>query len=344
MQSYSNMQFSENISLKHFNTFDIDVKAKAFVVVQSEKDLHVLREADKFSSRFLLLGGGSNMLFAGDFDGLVIKMEIEGLTVMKETEAEIYIKAGAGISWHELVMYTVDHNLGGIENMSLIPGTVGAAPIQNIGAYGVELKDVFETLDAFEIETGKIITFERKACNFAYRNSFFKQEGKGKYIITAVTLKLKKTPEINISYGAIKDTLAEMNITNPDIKAISNAVIKIRQSKLPDPAEIGNAGSFFKNPEISKVLFEKVKADFPEIPSYPVDDTRVKVPAGWLIEQAGWKGKRVGNTGVHKNQALVLVNYGGAKGKEVLDLAHEIQQSVFDKFGIEIENEVNFIV
>lgn len=337
------MEFSENISLKHFNTFDIDVKAKAFVVVQSQKDLKELRDTDKLSSKFLLLGGGSNMLFAGDYDGLVIKMEINGLHVISETHEEVYLKAGAGVTWHDLVMYAVDKNWGGIENMSLIPGTVGASPIQNIGAYGVELKDVFESLEAFEIATGEIVTFNKEACNFAYRNSYFKQEGKGKYIITSITVKLKKTPKINISYGAIKDILAEMNITEPDVKAISNAVIKIRQSKLPDPAEIGNAGSFFKNPEISRDLFEKVKISFPEIPSYPVDENIVKVPAGWLIEQAGWKGKRVGNTGVHKNQALVLVNYGGAKGKEVLDLAYEIQQSVFDKFGIAIENEVNFI-
>ena len=262
---------------------------------------------------------------------------------MKENDDNIWIKSGAGVAWHDLVMHCVNQNYAGIENLSLIPGTVGAAPMQNIGAYGIEIKDVFEDLEAIEIATGKTKIFDQQICNFGYRESIFKHEAKGKYIILNVTFKLNKKPTFYVEYGAIKDTLAEMGIAELSIKAISDAVIHIRQSKLPNPAEIGNAGSFFKNPEIQKTQFEKLKAQFPTIPSYPVSETTTKVPAGWLIEQAGWKGQRFGNVGVHAKQALVLVNYGGGKGEEIKTLSQKIQVSVKEKFGIQLSAEVNFV-
>lgn len=265
------------------------------------------------------------------------------MEVVKETEENIWIKAGAGVVWHDLVMHCVNQNYAGIENLSLIPGTVGAAPMQNIGAYGIEIKEVFEELEALEIETGEIRTFDKATCNFGYRESIFKHEAKGKYIILNVTFKLSKNPTFHLEYGAIRDTLAEMGVLELGIRAISDAVIHIRQSKLPNPAEIGNAGSFFKNPEIPNTQFEALKAQFPTIPSYPVNETTTKVPAGWLIEQAGWKGQRFGNVGVHAKQALVLVNYGGGKGEEIKDLSQKIQASVKEKFGIQLSAEVNFI-
>lgn len=338
------MIVQKDVQLKPYNTFGIEATAKYFVEVSSIEQLkEVLQSPDYQSTERLVLGGGSNMLLTKDFEGLVIKIAIKGFEVVEENEDNIWIKAGAGVVWHDLVMHCVNQNYAGMENLSLIPGTVGAAPMQNIGAYGVEIKEVFEELQALEIATGEIRTFDKTTCNFGYRESIFKHEAKGKYIILNVTFKLSKKPTFHVEYGAIKDTLAEMGVTEMSIKTISDAVIHIRQSKLPNPAEIGNAGSFFKNPEIPNSQFEALKAQFPTIPSYPVSDTNTKVPAGWLIEQAGWKGQRFGNVGVHAKQALVLVNYGGGKGEEIKDLSQKIQTSVKEKFGIQLSAEVNFI-
>lgn len=338
------MIVQKNVQLKPFNTFGIEATAKYFVEIYSIKQLQeILQNPDYQSTERLILGGGSNMLLTKDFDGLVIKIAIKGFEIIQENEDNIWIKAGAGVVWHDLVMHCVNKNYAGMENLSLIPGTVGAAPMQNIGAYGIEIKEVFEALEALEIVTGEIKVFDKVTCNFGYRESIFKHEAKGKYVILNVTFKLNKKPNFHIEYGAIKDTLVEMGISEMSIKAISDAVIHIRQSKLPNPAEIGNAGSFFKNPEIPNAQFETLKAQFPTIPSYPVSETTTKVPAGWLIEQAGWKGQRFGNVGVHAKQALVLVNYGGGKGEEIKDLSQKIQASVKGKFGIQLSVEVNFI-
>jgi UDP-N-acetylmuramate dehydrogenase len=338
------MIVQKDVQLKPFNTFGIEATAKYFIEISSLEQLQeILQSPDYQSTERLILGGGSNMLLTKDFDGLVIKIAIKGFEVVNENEDNIWIKAGAGLVWHDLVMQCVNQNYAGMENLSLIPGTVGAAPMQNIGAYGIEIKEVFEELQALEIATGEIKTFDKAMCNFGYRESIFKHEAKGKYIILNVTFKLNKKPTFHIEYGAIKDTLAEMNISEMSIKSISDAVIHIRQSKLPNPAEIGNAGSFFKNPEIPNTQFEALKAQFPTIPAYPVSETTTKVPAGWLIEQAGWKGQRFGNIGVHAKQALVLVNYGGGKGQEIKELSQKIQASVKEKFGIQLSAEVNFI-
>ena len=291
----------------------------------------------------LFLGGGSNILLMNDFDGLVLKNEIKGLEVVLENEEKSILQVGGGEIWHDFVLQTLERNLSGIENLSLIPGTVGAAPMQNIGAYGVEIKDVFVALEALNLQTFEVEVFDKEKCNFGYRESFFKHDGKGKYVILNVSFELSKIPHFNVSYGAIKDTLIQMGIETIGSKAISDTVINIRKSKLPDPAKIGNAGSFFKNPELDKAFFDQIKTKFPEIPSYPIDEKKVKVPAGWLIEQAGWKGKRFGEIGVHEKQALVLVNYGGGHGQEIADLAFKIQASVLDIFGINIMPEVNFI-
>lgn len=338
------MTVQKNVQLKPFNTFGIEANAKYFVEVSSIKELqNILQNPDYQGIERLVLGGGSNLLLTKDFDGLVIKINIKGVEVLKENNENIWIKSGAGVVWHDLVMHCVNENYAGMENLSLIPGTVGAAPMQNIGAYGIEIKEVFEELEALEISSGKISIFDKQTCNFGYRESIFKHEAKGKYIILNVTFKLNKKPTFHVEYGAIKDTLAEMGIIELNIKTISDAVIHIRQSKLPNPAEIGNAGSFFKNPEIPKTQFEALKIVFPNIPSYPVNATIVKIPAGWLIEQAGWKGQRFGNVGVHVKQALVLVNYGGGKGEEIKELSQKIQASVKEKFGIQLSAEVNFV-
>jgi UDP-N-acetylmuramate dehydrogenase len=334
----------KNVSLKEFNTFGIDATAKLFTQVSSIEDLkNILQLADYQGVRKLFLGGGSNLLLTKNFDGLVIKINVGGISVIKQDDENIWIKAGAGVVWHDLVMFCVANNYAGMENLSLIPGTVGAAPMQNIGAYGIEIKDIFQELEALDLETMKLENFDLKSCNFGYRESIFKHEAKGKYVIVNVTFKLNKNPKFHVEYGAIKDTLAEMGVEELSIKAISDAVVHIRQSKLPNPAEIGNAGSFFKNPEIPISQFVILKEKFPTIPSYPVSETSVKVPAGWLIEQAGWKGKRFGDIGVHAKQALVLVNYGNGKGLEIKELAENIQKSIFEKFGINLSVEVNFV-
>lgn len=334
----------ENISLKPYNTFGIDAKARFFISIDSVEKLKTVLSLEQFkSAKKLFIGGGSNLLLLNDFDGLVIKIEISGIDKVTETENGVILKAGAGVIWHEFVMYCVDNRFYGVENLSLIPGTVGAAPMQNIGAYGVEIKDVFESLQALNTSKLEIETFNLEKCRFGYRESIFKHEAKDKYVILNVSFNLQKNGNLNLEYGAIKDTLSQMQISNPTLKEVSEAVISIRKSKLPDPAEIGNSGSFFKNPEIPKTQFEKLKEKYPNAPSYPVNENLVKVPAGWLIEQAGWKGHREGNVGVHARQALVLVNYGGGTGIEIKALAEKIQKSVFEKYGIEINPEVNFI-
>lgn len=333
------MKIQQNISLKPYNTFGIHANAKRFVTVNSVKELKEIIASEK---SLFLLGGGSNILLTGDVEKLVIHLNTKGIIVNDFDENEVLITAEAGENWHELVLWCVSQNYGGLENLALIPGNVGTSPIQNIGAYGVEIKAVFQQLEALEIETGKTKIFTNADCNFGYRNSVFKNELKGKYIILNVTFKLtKKNHNINISYGAIKDLLSDKE--NPSIKDIADAVIAIRQSKLPDPKKIGNSGSFFKNPVISSDLFKELSEKHPEIPHYRISENEIKIPAGWLIEQCGFKGKRFGDAGVHEKQALVLVNYNNATGKEIYALAQEIQQKVMETFKISLEIEVNVI-
>ncbi|HLW62575.1 MAG TPA: UDP-N-acetylmuramate dehydrogenase [Flavobacterium sp.] len=336
------MQFHH--SLKNYNTFGIDVKARKFVTISSTEQLKEVIRENNGQLPLFTLSGGSNMLLTTDVDALVIYINTKGIETIKEDEQHLWLKAQAGEVWHDFVLYTITQNLGGLENLSLIPGKVGSSPIQNIGAYGVEIKDTFHSLEALNLETLETTIFYTKDCKFGYRESVFKKELKGKYLITAVTFKLKKTPHtLHTTYGAIQQELDAMNIENPTIKDVSNAVIAIRQSKLPDPKEIGNSGSFFKNPIISKELYQQLTEKNPEIPHYPVNETEVKVPAGWLIEHSGLKGFRKGDAGVHTKQALVLVNYGNASGQELIDLAHFVQQTVFKKFEIKITPEVNII-
>lgn len=338
------LSIQENRSLKPYNTFGIEVPARHFVEITSTEDLKELFQNSKWQKEgHLILGGGSNILFTKDFEGIVIKNGIRGIRVESENDREVVVTAGAGESWHDLVMYCVDKGYGGIENLSLIPGTVGAAPIQNIGAYGVELKDTFKQLKAFNILERTIETFDREACRFGYRDSIFKTSLKGQYFITEVTLRLSKNPIVNTSYGAISQTLEEQGITQPSIKDVSRAVIRIRRSKLPDPSEIGNAGSFFKNPEISGKDFEGLKEKFPDIPSYPGSNGTVKIAAGWLIEQCGLKGYRKDYAGIHEKQALVLLNFGNAQGSDILALAEKVKSEVQNKFGVGLTNEVNIV-
>ncbi len=329
----------ENISLKKHHTFGISVNAAKFVVFRTEKDL---LDFVPVQEPFMLLGGGSNVLFTRDFEGLVAHNKIKGIEVLRENDSEVIIRVGGGEVWHDLVMWCIDKDFAGIENLSLIPGSVGAAPIQNIGAYGVELKDVFYSLEAICLKTGDFIKFNHEDCQFGYRDSVFKRELRGKFCITRVLLKLNKIPVFNTSYGIIKDILEESK-EEISIRSLSNAVIKIRKQKLPDPAEIGNSGSFFKNPVISLTQFSNLKIQFPDMPFYPVGEKEVKLAAGWLIDDLGWKGYRKGDAGVHVNQALVLVNYGNAKGTEIWNLAKAIQTSVLDKYGVALETEVNVL-
>jgi UDP-N-acetylmuramate dehydrogenase len=338
------MNIQQNISLKALNTFGIDVKAREFVEVRSVEELQVLCMSFNLADRkVLVLGGGSNMLLTGDVDGMVIKVAMKGIEVIREHADHVWVKAMAGEVWHDLVLWSIAQGYGGLENLSLIPGCVGASPMQNIGAYGVELRHTFDSLEAIEIDGGDLCTFTHEQCRFGYRESIFKHEAKGKYIIVSVTFRLSKKPTFNTTYGAIQQTLQQHGITQPTVKSISDAVIEIRSSKLPDPKVLGNAGSFFKNPEIPHAQFEKLRLQYPDIVGYPASEGYTKVAAGWLIEQCGWKGKRVGNTGSHKDQALVLVNYGGANGNEIWQLAMDIQKSVHEKFGITIHPEVNVI-
>ena len=340
------MNFQTGISLKPYNTFGLDTRAKLLVEVTDLEMLkRVLKSKEAKENPILLLGGGSNVLLCKDFDGLVIINQIEGLEVISKTDQHVVIEILSGSVWHDTVLHCVQQNWGGIENMSLIPGSVGAAPMQNIGAYGVELKDVFISLKALNLTTLELEEFDHSACKFAYRESVFKRSLKGAYFIHSITIQLTVGEhKTNTSYGDIENTLKEMNINPQDarIKDISLAVIQIRQSKLPDPKVLGNSGSFFKNPIIEEDRFKALKARFPDIKGYTVP-TGVKVPAGWLIESLGWKGKRVGNTGSHAKQALVLVNYGEAKGSEIKSLAMEIISSVAATYQIDLTPEVNII-
>ena len=330
-----------NKNLKEYNTFGISVKAEMFAVFSSIEEL---KQILSFSNdkKLLVLGGGSNLLLTKDFDGLVIKNEIKRFEVIEETASEVIVESGAGENWHEFVLNCIDKGFGGIENLSLIPGSVGASPMQNIGAYGVEIKDVFESLSAYHIASGEIHYFDKTKCEFGYRESIFKNKVKGEYIILTVTFRLTKNPTINSSYGAINEQLKVMGIENPTIQELSAAVIAIRQSKLPDPKIIGNAGSFFKNPTVEIDLLEQIQKNYPDIPNYPAINGK-KLAAGWLIEKAGWKGKTFDNYGVHKLQALVLVNYGNCTGQEIFDLSSQIIQDVFEKFGVLLEREVNIL-
>ncbi len=337
------MTILNNISLKPFNTFGIEAFAKQFVNVTSTEELIEVLKSKQFPDKFIL-GGGSNMLLTQDVDALVIHINNKGKKVFKEEGDYVFVKIEAGENWHEFVLWCIDNGFGGVENLSLIPGNVGTSPIQNIGAYGVELKDVFIDCKAINISDLTINTFTKDNCNFGYRNSVFKQKEKGKYIITNVTFKLTKfNHNLNTSYGAILSELKDNNITNPSIKDVSDAVIKIRQSKLPDPNEIGNSGSFFKNPVITSDHFNKLQENFPEIPSYKVSENEIKIPAGWLIEKVGFKGKKFGDYGVHRKQALVLVNYGSANGSDILKLSKLIQNTIKRIFNITLEAEVNVI-
>jgi UDP-N-acetylmuramate dehydrogenase len=339
------LTIQRDIDLTSFNTFGIHAKANYFVVVRTIDEARFLLLESKFQpfSKFIL-GGGSNILFTKNFAGLLIKNEIKGIQLLSEDKDSVLLKVGAGEEWHAFVMYCIEHGWGGIENLSLIPGTVGAAPIQNIGAYGVEFKDVFQELEAIQISDGAIKIFSNEECRFGYRESIFKSICKDQYLIANVTLRLNKKPTFHTNYGAIQETLREMNVNKLSLKSISDAVIHIRQSKLPDPKVIGNAGSFFKNPIILMKEFEKLKNVYADIPHFPeVSPDFVKVPAGWLIEKCGWKGKRIGDVGVHEKQALVIVNYGKGTGAEVLALAHKIQKSVEDQFGIKLTAEVNIV-
>ncbi len=312
--------------------------------IRAENDLPELYNMQKFKlSKKMILGGGSNVLFTRNFLGLVLKMEISGIEVVQEGDDSVIVSFGAGENWHQCVLWAVENGLFGIENLSLIPGTIGAAPMQNIGAYGVEIQDVFHSLEAFDIKAQKILKFYKEDCKFGYRNSTFKEGRKDKYIITKVNLRLSKKPNFNVSYGNLKETLSEMGVEELTLKSVSQAVINVRQSKLPDPMEIGNAGSFFKNPVIEKPYFESLRAAYEGIPGYEVDVRSIKLPAAWLIDQSGWKGFRKGEIGVHDKQALVIVNHGNGNGKDILKLSAEIQKSVFSKFGVELEREVNII-
>ena len=333
----------EHYPLKAHNTFGVAAQARYFAEIKAEADLAEVFADERINGQpLLVIGGGSNMLFTQNFEGLVLWMHNKGISYTEQGD-EILLKAAAGEVWNDLVNYAVDHGFAGMENLSLIPGTVGASPVQNIGAYGVELDMIFESCRAYEIGTGNIRTFEKADCGFSYRESIFKQELKGKYIITEVTYRLKKNAEINSSYGAIRVELASRGITHPTIKDISQVVSAIRVSKLPDPSTIGNAGSFFKNPIISVTQFRQIQSIFPDIVHYPAGADKIKLAAGWLIEQCGWKGKIHGHTGTWKNQALVLVNHGNASGKEVFDFSELIIDSVKERFGVSLEREVNVI-
>lgn len=332
------------VSLKEYNTFGLDQKCKEIKAFHSAQELDQLfLELKTKKEKYMVLGGGSNVLFTKDFDGIVLVNNIKGKEIKRAGKEEVLVEIGGGEVWHEFVLWAIANDLGGIENLSLIPGSVGAAPMQNIGAYGVEIKDVFDSLEAYEIASGALHEFDLKSCEFGYRESVFKRALKGKYVITKVRFRLSKSGfhQINTSYGAIEEELQKLNISSPSIKDVSDAVIRIRQSKLPDPKEIGNSGSFFKNPILPISQIEALKSVYPDIPVYPINKEVAKTAAGWLIDKAGWKGYRKDDFGVHKKQALVLVNYGQASGAEIFKLSETIIESIKEKFGIELEREVN---
>ena len=338
------MPIHQDYSLKRLHTFGIDVKTKLFAEIFSDEDLfEIISDKKLMSEPKFILGGGSNILFTKNFDGLVIKVSLPGIKKVGENEKTVIIEAGAGVVWDELVTFCVSNNIGGIENLTLIPGSVGAAPIQNIGAYGQELSDTIESLKGIFIEDGTVKSFSKSDCNFSYRNSIFKKELKNKFIITSLRLKLNKNPIINLTYKQVEDEIQNLKISNPTITDLSKLVAKIRRSKLPHPDEIGNAGSFFKNPVVHYQKYLELVESHPGIISYDVDKNFKKIAAGWLIENCGWKGRRIGNVGTHQKHALIIVNYGDATGDEVLDFSIRIIQAVELKFGIRLENEVNII-
>jgi UDP-N-acetylmuramate dehydrogenase len=337
-------QIQQNIPLRQYNTLGIDAIAKLFASFTSTEELKELVENNPISGKApLILGGGSNMLFKDHVNGLVLKNEIPKVTVVKEDADHVYVKAGAGENWHAFVQFCIKQNWAGVENLSLIPGCIGASPMQNIGAYGVEIKEVFEELEAFHLNDREVHTFNARDCEFGYRESVFKGKFRNQYVILNVTCRLNKTPKFNTSYGAIEQELERMGVQQLSIQAVSQAVINIRTSKLPDPAKIGNAGSFFKNPSVAADVYTQLKAEYPHIVGYPNADGTVKLAAGWLIEQSGWKGYRRGDAGVHGKQALVLVNYGHATGQEIYDLSEDVMKSVHTKFGVHLEREVNVV-
>jgi UDP-N-acetylmuramate dehydrogenase len=336
------MQILSNYSLKKYHTFGTDVYANYFTEINSVEEFKELQKESIYKNNsFLILGGGSNLLFTKNYAGLVIKNNLHGIEIIKEDEDFVFIKAAAGENWHGFVLYCVNNNYGGVENLSLIPGCVGASPMQNIGAYGVEIKDVCFEVNAIDVKTGEEKTFSNNDCKFGYRESVFKHIYKNKYLITSVVFKLNKKPVFNTSYGAIEQELKTMGVTQHSVKAISDAVINIRSSKLPDPAKIGNAGSFFKNPEVSQQKYDELKMQFPNLVAYALDNGNYKLAAGWLIEQCGFKGNRFGDAGVHVNQALVLVNYGAASGGEIYNLSQQVLDAVQNTFGVSLEREVN---
>ncbi len=331
-----------DVSLKNFNTFGIDVSSKLFSQAENEDHVrNVIQSTEFINNASLILGGGSNLLFTKDFDGIVLRNHLQGIEVIEDAKEYVLVKVGGGVVWHEFVLYCIKKGWHGIENLSLIPGNVGASPMQNIGAYGVEIKEVFYELEAIHLKTGEIHYFNNSDCNFGYRESIFKNKLKDQYLISRVIYKLLKKGNYTISYGAIEKQLESMGVQELSAKSISDAVIAIRQSKLPDPKKIGNSGSFFKNPIVNQSTYDLVKSNFPNVVAYPAGEGFMKLAAGWLIEEAGWKGKTYGNYGVHKNQALVLVNYGGASGKKIYDLSSEILVSIKEKFGVNLEREVN---
>ncbi len=335
----------ENVELLPYNTFHIQASARYFVRVKSARDVSEVIQSDLFKlNKRLILGGGSNLLLTRNFDGLVIKNDIRGINKQFEDDDHIILRAGSGETWHDLVMMCVENDWGGIENLSLIPGTVGAAPMQNIGAYGVEIKESLVNVEAVDLASGNVKAFTNAECKFGYRESIFKHEAKDKYFITSVSLRLtKKKHQLNTTYGAIREVLKKNNIIEPTIQAVSDAVIAIRRSKLPDPAVIGNAGSFFKNPSIDSEKLEYIRSIIKDVPTYPGEHGLTKIPAGWLIEQCGWKGKTFNHIGVHKDQALVLVNYGEGRGNDIWNLALQIRESVANKFNVDLHPEVNII-
>lgn len=333
----------QNINLRSLNTFGMQAHAPFFTLIRSAEDCEEIAQHIPEGYPVLPLGGGSNMLFTQDPRAFILKNEIKGINLVKEDETSVWLEAGAGEVWHDFVLYCVEHGYAGIENLSLIPGTVGAAPIQNIGAYGVEVKQVIESVTFWNFEKRAFETLANEDCGFGYRDSIFKGALKGKFLVTKVLFCLSKVPHFNISYGNIKEELEQQGITELSLKAVSDVVIHIRRTKLPDPAVIGNAGSFFKNPEVPKRTYEALKADYPTIPGYVVSDTVTKIPAAWLIEQCGWKGFREGDYGVHQRQPLVLVNYGQARGEDIYRLSERVIASVKDKFGISLEREVQII-
>lgn len=333
---------TSHVDLKPYNTFGISAECERFGTFDSVESLK--NQLDQlFNSPLMILGGGSNVLLTKNFDGLVLKNEIKGFKIVSEDENSVVVKVGAGEIWHEFVLWAIDHNYGGVENLSLIPGSVGASPMQNIGAYGIEIKDVFVELEALNIASKEIKTFNKEACQFGYRESVFKRALKDQFVIINVSYRLTKKHTLNTSYGAIDEELKKMGISTPTIRDVSNAVIAIRSSKLPNPKEIGNAGSFFKNPVVDQSILENIQKSYDNVPNYSAGQGKVKLAAGWLIEKAGWKGKTLDNYGVHKNQALVLVNYGGCTGKNIYDLSESIIQDIQLKFGITLEREVNIV-